>query len=585
MGRQSGQILLVALLALPAALALCNDPQLVNFGTGVTTLFTSTSEFRVDEQNTFSLDAVCTLSGTGASTSPDRWRAQLIYCGTGPCKDTNLPDLGQVRSTCSAGGSVGKSCTLGPANPVNVATSHGVPTSYSVNFKTTISNAYQGKTTFYYVKCFYLCGGDASQAQERAAASFTLEGAAPAPSPPPSPSPPPPSPPNPEEPNFYGVSTAIIKSPLQRPSGLIYAPDLNIVPVQAVCKVTGQYAMVNLKNWPAQLLVCGDPPGSDSCTSTAFDPTGKLITPVDVTYNGTTYTAVYEFNIDKAVLIKTQTITYRFFSCLYSNGAGSVSKRAGASIDVINPKILKPTVPNPPPAQPSPPPPTTKPSPPPPRTKPTVTRPPPPPPADAAQGYGDPHFMGFDGKKFDYHGGHTWYPILESKGQSFLFRALFAAGYIPKTTVMSAFELRTKLDTITVNLTLGVPPVRQLSARANNRALPAGKMRLLSGTTVEVVPTRVRGIGRVVITTDFIRVVVIQKWRPKLNDHAPFLDFNVFITKQLRLPVTGLLGPSYTAAVLSRLPAATNAGASASAAAVAAVPSLSASATSDAGAR
>lgn len=50
------------------------------------------------------LDAQCTLSGTGASSSSDRWRAQLIYCGTEPCKDTNLPDLGQASSSCLPAG-------------------------------------------------------------------------------------------------------------------------------------------------------------------------------------------------------------------------------------------------------------------------------------------------------------------------------------------------------------------------------------------------------------------------------------------------------------------------------------------------
>lgn len=34
----------------------------------------------------------------------------------------------------------------------------------------------QGSSTFYYLKCFYLCGGDPDKAQERAAGSFTVVG-------------------------------------------------------------------------------------------------------------------------------------------------------------------------------------------------------------------------------------------------------------------------------------------------------------------------------------------------------------------------------------------------------------------------
>lgn len=41
-------------------------------------------------------------------------------------------------------------------------------------------------------------------------------------------------------PSPAGVSTAVIRSPLQRPSGLIYAPDSNTVPVRGLAELGSQ---------------------------------------------------------------------------------------------------------------------------------------------------------------------------------------------------------------------------------------------------------------------------------------------------------------------------------------------------------
>lgn len=47
----------------------------------------------------------------------------------------------------------------------------------------------------------------------------------------------------------------------------------------------------------------------------------------------------------------------------------------------------------------------------------------------------------------------------------------------------------------------------------------------------------------------FIRVAIIQRWRPQRNALADFLDVNLEVRRRLVLPVTGILGPSYRRAV------------------------------------
>ena len=128
-------------------------------------------------------------------------------------------------------------------------------------------------------------------------------------------------------------------------------------------------------NWPAQLLICGDPPGSDSCEDTSYDPTVPIIKPggwaeasggatlagaipsipkvvgsntvttlrptpscpyaVKIEVVDGEYIATYQFDVTNAI-VGGQLITYRYFTCLYSDATGSTTKRAGASVDVVS---------------------------------------------------------------------------------------------------------------------------------------------------------------------------------------------------------------------------------------------------------
>lgn len=341
--RAIGGAALVALLLLPvlqlAHAQSCFDPGLVLFGTGQQTVEAKKSpdgRYRVNPDNTFDLVGTCVMTGDGASRDANRWRAQLILCGTSPCQDSNLPSLAAATPTCSRTTQPKPACALAATGRANLTLAgRDTPQQYSVGFRSVIPNAWRGRTTYYYIKCFYLCRGSIAAAQERSAASFTLEGPAPLP-----PSPPPakavPTPPAPPaEPAFYGAATAVISSTLKDPvSGAIYPPPSNLVPVVATCIVAGQYALVSTNNWPAQLLVCGNPAGSGACASTDYDAKLAVMDAEDVQYNGTVYVATYKFNLVGA-LFPGQVITYRYFTCLYRD-AGGISKRAGASVDVVS---------------------------------------------------------------------------------------------------------------------------------------------------------------------------------------------------------------------------------------------------------
>ena len=42
--------------------------------------------------------------------------------------------------------------------------------------------------------------------------------------------------------------------------------------VEAKCIVNGNYAQLGTNNWPAQLQICGNPPGAGQCTGNPYNP-------------------------------------------------------------------------------------------------------------------------------------------------------------------------------------------------------------------------------------------------------------------------------------------------------------------------
>ena len=49
--------------------------------------------------------------------------------------------------------------------------------------------------------------------------------------------------------------------------------------VTGTCSVRGKYAQVGANNWPAQLIICGDPPGASSCAGAVYNSSLPVIEP------------------------------------------------------------------------------------------------------------------------------------------------------------------------------------------------------------------------------------------------------------------------------------------------------------------
>ncbi|KAL4426141.1 hypothetical protein ABPG77_007423 [Micractinium sp. CCAP 211/92] len=126
----------------------------------------------------------------------------------------------------------------------------------------------------------------------------------------------------------------------------------------------------------------------------------------------------------------------------------------------------------------------------------------------------------------------------------------FAAGRIKGTTFMRSFLFVNGSSRIDVELLapLAGQTIWRLTATANGKAV-ANKATVPRGISILRVPAAYGKFGRVEINAGFTRVVCIQKWRPDRKIVADFLDVNMFATPYLRLPVTGILAPSYNRAV------------------------------------
>ncbi|KAL4426142.1 hypothetical protein ABPG77_007424 [Micractinium sp. CCAP 211/92] len=287
--------------------------KLVTLGIGNQTVQASTVNsdgiFSPDFQNNFSFNATCVVSGTNANTARSRWRMQLVLCGTSPCDNRNTLPYTITPKICGQ-----PNCLLIP-NSITY-----INNKYITTYSATINNAWKGAPTYYYARCFYVCQGQPAQAQDRSASSIVLNEPVPGP-PPPSPPPSPPSPPPPPpKALFGGIAQASIDSPFLDPVlGVIYVPSTNSVPVTATCTVQGRYAQSGRENWPAQILACGNPPGSDVCVNTDYDPNVAQLQPgesadgrclqMNVVYDGSRYVATYQFTLNNALLFPP--ITFR----------------------------------------------------------------------------------------------------------------------------------------------------------------------------------------------------------------------------------------------------------------------------------
>lgn len=180
----------------------------------------------------------------------------------------------------------------------------------------------------------------------------------------------------------------------------------------------------------------------------------------------------------------------------------------------------------------------------------------PPPPVKKARGWGDPHFKGFDGVDFEFRGvPGNWYEVLGSTLPVLSIRTqVQASTRVAGHTFMRAFELRINGAVIIVKLLPpepAKPAVWRLVAIANGQRV-GSTFTLANGIKIDRVAGDIGKFGTVKVNAGFIFISCIQKWRPARNELADFLDINIILYNHLRLPVTGILGPSYERALRSQ---------------------------------
>ncbi|KAG7667873.1 hypothetical protein Ndes2437B_g07915 [Nannochloris sp. 'desiccata'] len=183
----------------------------------------------------------------------------------------------------------------------------------------------------------------------------------------------------------------------------------------------------------------------------------------------------------------------------------------------------------------------------------------PPPPAGGQQGqmWGDPHFNGFDGSKFDYHGTvRQWYTLLKD-GSGLNVQTMFekVAGIKPNTTVAYQIKVNSGKETVRVKL-MRYPEAtfgkRKLDVYIGTATKPVTVTRHVVQKKLSSSMSLEMGYHKsppayVLIGTPTMDIVVT------LNSHTPRTTkgLNVYLTTKglLKAPVVGLLGKTYTRAL------------------------------------
>lgn len=168
----------------------------------------------------------------------------------------------------------------------------------------------------------------------------------------------------------------------------------------------------------------------------------------------------------------------------------------------------------------------------------------------AARGWGDPHFVGFDGSRFDFHG-RGWTVLLESHRTDLSVVARLDPWTRPGTTVMRAFHVTAGGVHAIVELPNSEAWTAPPTAFADGR--PVDRTGLVRGVRIDRNVARPGRDGRIVIERPgLLRIAIVQRWPASLARPADFLNFELVVAPTLPPPVVGLLGPSFVRAVAAR---------------------------------
>lgn len=163
----------------------------------------------------------------------------------------------------------------------------------------------------------------------------------------------------------------------------------------------------------------------------------------------------------------------------------------------------------------------------------------------------DHSLQGFDGKVFSFSAaGGTWRQLLGSSGQGLSLRAQYGASVANNATVQRGIEFKSGRKTVLVQIS---GARFALSITANGTQFTgAGTALLGGGVTMQVTnfsPPAMGVLRRVTVHAGFASLVISQRWDDKLNTAGDALNFGLTLTGPLKPTVSGLLGPSYTAAL------------------------------------
>ncbi|KAL4444165.1 hypothetical protein ABPG75_011902 [Micractinium tetrahymenae] len=149
------------------------------------------------------------------------------------------------------------------------------------------------------------------------------------------------------------------------------------------------------------------------------------------------------------------------------------------------------------------------------------------------------HFTGFNGEPV---------PVSPTAGAWLEFGASVSNR---QKLVTRAVSLRVGSNTVVVRVALSqASKAWELTAAANGKVL-TGPATLAGGVKVGVArfdPPSNLVASRVTIDAGFVQLVVSQRWDPKANQANDNVNFGVTLVGPLKLPVSGALQVSYTAA-------------------------------------
>ncbi|KAL4447635.1 hypothetical protein ABPG75_004854 [Micractinium tetrahymenae] len=186
-----------------------------------------------------------------------------------------------------------------------------------------------------------------------------------------------------------------------------------------------------------------------------------------------------------------------------------------------------------------------------------MPRPSPPPAVKEGGGFTDGayalHFVGFSSEPVSVSPtSGAWLEVIGSAAQNFSLQAQFGRSINDNQQLVTrATSLRVGANTVVVRVALApISKGWEVTAAANGKVVTSSAT-LAGGVKVAVAsfnPPSNLVASRVTIDAGYVQLVVTQRWDPKTSQPTDSVNFGVTLVGPLKLPVSGALSASYTAA-------------------------------------